>query len=149
MSLIQKTMKYTMMIGLLSFVFAFALNIEMSFIGTETINGQTLTTFQLDAYLRNLSNTWNGYPLQFRDILPPRTWDSTGTWDAIFNNLAYIFDWIYFPLNLVLYVVRWFAWILCLVFALFGFTMTVNPETITGLNDILPWLVSHLMIPYI
>lgn len=150
MVIVKKTMKYTIFIGIMALVMAFALGLQFSFISQQTINGQTLTTFNLSGYLENLSNNWNGFPIGFDKILPPRTWADTGDWWAdAGNNIALVFDWIYFPLNLILYIIRIFAWVLILVLSLLGFTMNMQATTITGINDLLPWLVNNLMIPYI
>lgn len=159
LQLVRKTSIFFIGIGLLALAIVFIFGEQTSsIITTQTGSiGTYTTTFKtidIPKYLDNLSNAWTNNPLNFEDILPSRTWQNGGNivnWEPIFNNLALIFDWIYFPLNLLLWVIRWLCWVIRGISAVCGISVYVSPTGVYNSNliSILDFVIDKFMIPYV
>lgn len=154
LDLVNKFIKPITIIALISIVSTWAFGIYNVLITEQTINGITIKTVDLRIYLDNLVNAWSTTALNFDSILPQRTWDNTAAWnnwDGIFNNLAFLFDWLYFPLNFILYILRWISWIFKLALALIGWNVGQDNNGIyySELAKILAWITQNLFIPYV
>ena len=160
--LIKQTLKYTIFLGLIGLFVMYAFKLHGTFVDTRVINGQTIYTFNWYTYINNLNNAWTTTTLSFEEILPSREYIDLNDigfdpldedyWGAIYNNIALTFDWIYFPINIILWLIRWLAWVFKLVLALIGWDFTKDPGLYTynsGLVNALTWIVNELMIPYL
>lgn len=154
LDIVNKSMKYIIIIALISLVSTWAFGIYNNMIQETTINGITIKTFDIRIYLNNVSNAWNTAALDFETILPDREWDDTAAWnnwDGLFNNIALLFDYLYLPINFVLYILRWIAWILRLALAIIGWNISTDGNGVyfSNLAYILTWITQNLMIPYL
>ena len=156
--LIKNTLKYTIFLGLIGMFIAWAFHLNSSFVEIKSINGISILTFNWYSYISSLNDAWSTNALNFEDILPPgefvevegAIWDET-FWNTLFNNMAYIIQWIYFPLNFSAYIFRWFCWVIRLGLALIGwdFTIKANGDYNSILIQTLTWITQNLAIPYI
>lgn len=157
LDLIKSTLKYTIFLGLIGIVIAWLFGLQNSFSHSETINGMKILVFDYKIYVDSLTNSFMTNALQFEDILPNRTWQEVQGavwdevfWNSLFNNMALIFDWLYFPLNFLLWIIRWISWVMRVALALIGWDFTtVNGEYNSTLIKVLTWIIEQLMIPYI
>jgi hypothetical protein len=119
--------------------------------------GQQITYYDYSAYFMQINNSFNNFGQQLQLQLPSRQWVNVGglDWFAdLANNLAVVFNWIYFPLNVILWPIRLLTWILKETLILLGFvefTTTVNNVTYNPewFMTTLSWLSQNLAIPYI
>ena len=157
LDLVNKLIKPITIIALVSIVATWAFNVQNVLITDTTINGVAIKTVDLRTYLINITNAWETNALNFEDILPSRQWEEvTGSvidstfWNALFNNMALIFDWLYFPINFILWILRWISWLLKLLLAVIGWNVGQNNGVYySQLVEILVWITKNLMIPYI
>ena len=156
--LVNKLIKPITIIALISIVATWVFNIQNVLISEQTINNVRIKVVDLRLYLLNISNAWQSNALNFNDILPTRLWEEvTGSiidstfWNALFNNMALIFDWLYFPINFILWLLRWLCWLLKIVLAIIGWNVGYNSNGVyySQLVEILVWITDNLMIPYI
>lgn len=119
--------------------------------------GIKITYYDYGAYIVQLNNSFNTFGQELQLEWPPRVWKSVAglDWfDDLVNNLAFIFDWIYMPINVVLWPMRLSAWIVKQVFVILGFvaeTQTINGTTYNPewFMKTFTWMSEHLAIPYI
>ena len=142
------------------YILSLFLGVSSPYIYTTTqYNGIELTYIDTALYARTLNAYFNISNIGelLRLDLPSRQWISNGA-DVIYiisNNIAVIFDWLYMPINIVLWVFRLIAFVFYSTFMLLGMTpaggIIVNGQTyqpewfMTTLN----WIVQNLAIPYI
>lgn len=146
MILTKRLLKYSILIGCVLLISTWAFNFGNSkVLENVTINGVSLWRLNTTNYFDNLSKAWTSTSLSFDNIKPNKTWKSIGFFDfnGLFNNLCVIFDWIYFPINLLLWVIRWIVWIVRGLFAMLGLDIE------NGIMTIFTWVINNLMIPYI
>ena len=64
---------------------------------------------------------------------------------------ALIFDWLYFPINFILWLLRWVCWLLKIMLAIIGWNtlQDANGNYYSVLAQILAWITQNLMIPYV
>lgn len=157
LDLIKTTWKPLLLIALVSLTAVWAFNIQSLIVEKATINGIQMYVFNVRNYLQNVSNSWERSALNFEDILPPVQWQELGNnpfdeefWTALLNNLAFIADWLYFPINFILWLWRWGAWLIRLMLGIVGWNIQqVNGQYYSELAKILNWVITNLMIPYI
>lgn len=152
MTIIKKCLGWTVIIGTISLSLSWFMSFNLALLIKDSINGIEFYRIDLAYYTTNLSNTWDSFPATFNNLLPPRQWDSTGTWDSIFNNIAYVFDWLYFPINLLLFFIRMISWFFVILLALMGIETApafIQGETAGTFIDTFVWVSKNLMIPYI
>jgi len=149
--LIKDSWKPLILIALVSLTITWAFGIYNVMIQQQTINGIEIYTFNIRIYLSNLSNAWQTNALNFQDVIPSRTWSNDWSWSNIGNNMAFIFDWLYFPINFVLWLDRWICWLLRLLLAIIGWNIGLdeNGNYYSTLSMILTWCIENLFIPYI
>lgn len=159
--LAKNMMKFTIFLGIIGIFIAWAFQLQNTFVQTRTITvgeySSTMYYFDWYKYTNTLSNVWTTDALDFSTIIPTRTWDSSATIGALVNNIAYVFDWLYFPINFLAYILRWICWITRLSLGLLGWDFSMN-TTIVGeeweqynsvLIKVLTWITQKLVIPYI
>lgn len=156
--LIKASWKPLILIALVSLTITWAFNIENTLITTQIINGVEIRTFNAHTYLTNINNAWKTNALNFNDILPPLQWQEvTGNmlqnqfWEALLNNLAFIANWAYFPINFILWLFRWVTWLINILLALIGWNtqQRIDGSYYSNLVMINEWVTQNLMIPYI
>ena len=152
LDLTNKLIKPVTIIALISIVITWAFNIQNILVETQTINGITIKVVNLRTYLSALSNAWETNALNFDDILPTRQFESTNNFISdISNNMLALFDWLYFPINFLLYIIRWTCWIFKLLLTIIGWNTGVDSygNYYSELARILTWVTQNLMIPYV
>lgn len=146
--LIKKAAIFSIFIGIigLSLNYLFG-NSTITYLQMKTINGVRLYTFDFLTYLQNLKiATADTSKLQLATIT--RTWNNTGDWNSLINNLAYILDVIIYGLNILIYPVRVIAYVMKAMLAIAG--VDIN-NTGSGLY----WLINTMnvlmqtQIPYV
>ena len=149
MELVRKVLPYTILFGCISWVLINIFDSSNGLIQPTTINGITIYTFDLRLHLKNIADAADWRPLINTDVLPARQWianwtDAASWWNALTNNIAYVFDWLYMPINtLLLLPARFSCWITKLFFTVFG----VGNDNV--IMDLLSQLTTKLIIPYI
>lgn len=124
---------------------------------TTTEFGQKITYYDYGTYFTQLNNSFNNFGQQLQIDIPERTWKNVGGLDwfeDLANNLAVIFNWIYFPINVILWPIRLLSWAIKETLILLGFVefqttingITYNPE---WFMKTLSFLSQKLAIPYI
>lgn len=156
--LIKTAWKPLIFIALVSLTTTVAFNIQNTMITTEIINGIKIYHFNLQTYLQNMNNAWQTNALNFEDIIPPTQWvEVTGNmlqnefWRSLINNLAVIANWAYFPINFILWLLRWVTWLCNILLAVIGWNTQKDAmgnyySNLVMIND---WVTQNLMIPYI
>lgn len=156
--LIKASWKPLILIALVSLTITWAFNIQNTMITTQTINGIKIMTFNAHTYMQNISNAWRTNALNFQDIIPPTQWeDVSGNmlqsqfWESLVNNMAVIANWAYFPINFVLWILRWVTWLCNILLAIIGWNTQQDAygnynSNLVMIND---WITQNLMIPYI
>ena len=172
MIIVKKTMKYVIIIALVSYILTYLFKFNTGIIQKYEVYGITQYRFSIKDYLVNLSN-FNTYTnISITTIIPSRTWTDPGSnwisdqfWEAIINNIAYIFDWLYFPLNIILYVIRLAVYVVRLLLAVIGWPLSTHIQLSTScgigqpycyevvfdsqLMQALTWITNKLIIPYV
>lgn len=156
MLVIKKFFPYLIIIGTLGLVL-FAIFGMNTLVRIEHVNGFDMVKFDVLGYLKNINIASTELPPAFNSILPTRTYQEGAGLDffpALANNLAMIFDWLYFPINFILYILRWLAYIWKLFFSILGWPMTYNIVNGEKVYDsqvifVLQTVIEGLMIPYI
>lgn len=158
LDIVNKLLKPVIIIACVSMVITWAFNVQNMLITETTYNGITMKVVNFRLYLQNLTNAWETNALNFNDVIPPGSWQEvsgsivdSSFWNSLFNNMAYIIQWLYFPINFLLYITRWVAWIVKLALALIGWNTATNSngEYYSSLVQILVWITQNLKIPYI
>lgn len=151
---IKSTLKYTIFLGLIGMFIVWAFNLNSAFATKQIINGQEIYTFNWFNYLTALNDAWSTTALDINEIMPNREWQTATDLVTFFtawgNDMAFIFDWLIFPLNFFLWLIRWFCWIINLLLALIGWDFSLTDgEYNSMLIKILNWMKESLIIPYI
>lgn len=156
--IINKLIKPIIIIACISMVITWAFNIQNVLITDINIDEIQMKVVDFRLYLMNLTNAWESNALNFDDVIPPGDWQEvTGSivddtfWNALFNNMGYVIQWLYFPINFLLYITRWVAWLCKLLLALIGWNVgkNSNGDYYSTLVQILVWVTQNLKIPYI
>lgn len=156
--LIKTAWKPLILIAVVSLAVTTAFNLPNLLITTEYINGVKISHFNLQTYLNSISNAWESNALNFEDILPDREWEEITSsfvesqfWEAIGNNIALLFDYVYFPINFILWVLRWICWLVKILLTIIGWPtmMNTNGTYDSVLTTILVWIIQNLQIPYL
>lgn len=120
--------------------------------------GSGLTWYKYDtfSYIENIKNTFKN-TAQLTLQTPNRTWVNAGFdfwdqgefWEATWNNLALILDWILFGLNVILYPIRLGGYFLQIVMSIIGINViNYDGNPIKWLID-LTYFLTELQISYI
>lgn len=158
LDLVNKLMKPIMIIAIISIVITWAFNVENVLITDVTYNGIQMKTLDFRLYLENVNSAWITNALNFQDILIDREWveiegniTKSQFWEDLGNNLAFLFDCLYFPINLILWINRWISWLIRIVLALIGWNVGTRADGsyYSTLVQILDWIIENFKIPYI
>lgn len=152
-TLVKKIMPYMIVIGIFGYVLfiAFGFNTLVTKITTE--QGIDMYIIDVHTYLNNLGGINNMTPPPFKELLPTRTWKAIAGNDwymDLVNNLALLFDWIYMPINVIMYVVEWICYGLLVIFTCLGWPLTqTNGVYDSVIIGILNWFSQNLFIDYL
>lgn len=158
MNVIKKTMPMIIMIGLIGIMTNFLFALESGYLAQTTVNGITMYYIDVGKWIANINTALTTNPIDMDDILPTGSYieiDSANVleaefWEAIINNIAYTFNWLYAPINVILLLVRWIAYIARCVLVIFGWPMTqTNGSYDSILITVLTSIMEYLKIPYI
>lgn len=151
--------KFIILIAMIAFSFTITWQIfEIPYLTSQTINGQTIYYYDFENYLNNIQLNWDGLRDIWGDLIPWRTWISDITlnnWtNALANNIALLFDYIYMPINLICTIFRTIAFLMVKAFSILGLITT--EITINGITYTPPWFITmfnfirqKFIIPYI
>ncbi len=170
--MIKKIWLDTIPILLVIAMFAFVLSVyyglfQIPFIyQITTATGQTMWRFDTAAWFRNLNGAFGSIEeLELKQN--PLEWQSTDAgmlegefWTVLLNNIAYMFNFLIYALNIFLFVVRLIAYLATNILCIIGFVrqpMTwQNPYTLqtttfepNWLMNISLWISHNLQIPFI
>lgn len=120
---------------------------SVSFLHPIVISGETYYTYDLLGYIKNIKETITDLSI-LELATPEREWSNAGNIQAIINNLVVIFNWIYMPINVILWPIRIVGYLLLNLLALIGINIQ-NPTYSSGLIKTLTWITQNLSIPYI
>ena len=153
MNLIKKIMPAIILLGCIGLILTLLFGYNTLVNEYITPNGVKMYYIDIPQYAENINNAITGTPPPFETITPSRTWVAvagTDWYKDLVNNLAYLFDWLYFPINVILYALRWVAWVYKIEFAVIGWPMKqINGSYQSVIIQILNWLSQNYMIPYI
>lgn len=139
MLVIKRTLKYSIIIGLVILILTNVFNFGVSnILYKTTYNNIEMYKIDLQQYFINLEKARSTVSLDFTSILPTRVWNTD-----IINNLALIFDWLYMPINFILWIIRFIVYLIKNILAL----CAVDCES--GLMIGFNWIMQNLMIPYL
>ena len=154
------TLGIFLIICFFAFTFKTFFNIQSPYLITYVADtGIKITYYDYGQYFIQVSNSFNTFGAQLQLEFPWRTWqtnmDLTNWLSVLMNNIAFIFDWMYMPINIALWVLRLMAWIIKSALVILGFIEFAN----TPINGIvyqpewfmttLTWMSQNLSIPYI
>lgn len=149
----KKMLPLIIIVACISLTLTLFFNIDNTLITQQTINGINIKQFNLYTYTMNINNLFTEYAIDFKTILPSNEWQNlegsvitAEFWKSLFNNILVIFEWVYFPINFLLYVIRWILWFSELLLGLIGYP--IDPEKST-LITIIEWCKTYLIIPKI
>ena len=167
MLLVKKLMPIIIVLGLISITLTLIFNLENQLTYEMTINGIKLYVFDLDKYIQNLNNAWDTLSLDFFTIIPDATFKTANGnmltadyWNTMFDNFKVIFNWMYMPINFVMYIWRWIAFFIQIALTLMGWPIIMKGGEVEGwiqntpvytsvLQTILTWIKWNLVIPYL
>lgn len=162
---INEFIPITIIICLIAYVLSIHLKIiNIPYMYTETYNYGNITTtmykYDFLGYIRNIENSFTN--IQILELkFPERQWINTTStflekdfWDALINNIALIFDWLYMPINIILYPIRLILWLIRNLLTILGMnyqTIYYNEQIIepNAIMQLLNNIVNNLYIPYV
>lgn len=156
--LIKKVIPIVMMVGLIGIMTSFLFSMESGYLSTMEVNDITLYYIDLNKWISNINAAITSNPINMDDVLPQGSFvEVSGSalesnfWEAIINNLAYAFNWLYAPINVLLVLIRWIAYVARAALSIFGWPMTTNTDgSYTSiLMQLLTSIMQYLKIPYI
>lgn len=127
----------------------------VSFLVMQRTNGILYYKYDIWNYLANIKNQIMSTTM-LNLTMNPREWINTSAsvldgqfWDATWNNMAFMLNWIIFGLNILIFPARIGGYIASSTFAIIGL------NTLTIENNPLGWLITlaefleGLQIPYV
>lgn len=162
MTILKKLFPYIVIFGIFAIMLNNLFNEDNALFSTITTNsGLTMYKLDLHKYIYNLENMWKANTLQFNQLIQTRTWQTTNAtmlqsefWNVMINNLAYIFNWLYLPINIICFILRFVMYLAYLILGFLGFNTeytalngTINSTS--PLMGIIEWIFTYFQIPYI
>lgn len=143
MEFVKKVLPFTIIISVVSFVLMRIFDSNNGLLQLQTINGIKIYVFNLNQHIQNIQNASDLRPLIDVNIFPEKEWINAFTLEALTNNIAVVFNWLYMPINVFLTPLRFSCYITKLTFTLLG---VANDNAIMNL---LSEGITKLVIPYI
>lgn len=156
------TLPIILIIAMFAYVFTIYLGIfQIPFIYKYTTSlGQTMWRFDIHEYLINIQNNFTSIA-ELELEKNPLEWQNTQAsfidrqfWQTLLNNLAYMFNYFIYFLNVILFIIRFMAYVITNILAILG--MVRNPIEYNGqifepnwLMTIFTWITQNLQIPFI
>lgn len=156
MRLFKKIIKYTIILGVIGFCLNMIFDNAIGFLQIERYNGVLIYRYDYFSYMENLRQSFTG-TTELTLELPTRIWQNTNAnmineefWEVMGNNLALIFDYLIFALNILLWPLRLMAYFLRGVLAIIGLNV-ISPQesTLKWLIDLVNNMVNFIQIPYV
>ena len=131
-----------------------------------TSTGSKMWCYDMKGYIDNINGAFNGFE-ELKLEQNPLSWQKTNAnmldsefWNTLFNNIAYIFNFFIYALNIVLFVFRLIAYIVVNLLCIMGMvkdkTLWKNPSNGLYYNiepnwlmKTFTWIAMNLQIPFI
>lgn len=150
MEAVKATLKYLVLIGCIGIVLLFVFNTDTALLQKVSYNGFTFYKVDINTYIHNINYTAGSFPTDWEHLVPQRlvyelhtSIDIPEMWNTLFNNMLCMIDWLYFPINLILWLWRIVVWIGKMALSLLGIPNTWS------LMQALNWITQHMFIPYL
>ena len=156
------TLPIILIIAMFAYVFTIYLGIfQIPFIYKYTTSlGQTMWRFDIHEYLINIQNNFTSIA-ELELEKNPLEWQNTQAsfidrqfWQTLLNNLAYMFNYFIYFLNVILFIFRFLAYIIINILSILGMVRkpTMYMDKLYEPNwfmEIFVWISENLQIPFI